>query len=52
MKKWEYKVQRQLSMDTIGGQLNKLGEMGWELISVGEVMGNPVLYLKRPLKAD
>ena len=42
--KWHYYVRRgDLSQDA----LNKIGNEGWELVSVGSSDGEPVFYFKR-----
>ncbi len=52
MKKWEYMVQIQRSLETVNGQLKNYGEKGWELVHVGEKLGSPVLFMKRSLEED
>lgn len=49
MRKFEYKRESNLSIN----QLNDLGEMGWELVSVNECIGEVIqsvwFYFKREM---
>jgi hypothetical protein len=52
--KWEYrvkfiKVPRTQATAVVSGELNELGEDGWELVSVVEVGGILMAAFKRPV---
>jgi hypothetical protein len=44
MMKWEYKLVTDIECKKAAGELNKLGEEGWELIAIDF----PYHYFKRP----
>ncbi len=54
---WEYKVvelkgvglglNMEKNVAAFQEQLNQLGKLGWELVSLAEGMGNIIAYLKR-----
>ena len=48
--KWEYKVEIQATSNL--SELDKLGEEGWELVSVVLAAHTFIYYFKRPIKDD